>query len=157
MNSGDYDLEKIGALIIRYGLVIILLWIGGLKFTMYEAEGIKPLVENNGLMSWGYSLMSVQGFSMFIGIIEIILGVLIALYPFAPKISAWGSYGAIIMAIVTLSFIITTPSGAIWQDGQGFPFLPPMPGQFLLKDLLLLGASVWTAGEARNASMSPQL
>lgn len=157
MNSSEYDLEKIGALIIRYGLVIILLWIGGLKFTMYEAEGIKPLLENSGLMSWGYSLMSVQGFSILIGIIEIILGILIALYPFAPKISAWGSYGTIVMAIVTLSFILTTPSGAIWQDGQGFPFLSPMPGQFLLMDLLLLGSAVSTAGEARNASMSPQL
>lgn len=156
MKNRNNDLEKIGALIIRYGLVIILLWIGLLKFTMYEAEGIKPLVENSAFMSWGYNLMSVQGFAILIGIIEIAMAMLIAIYPFAPKISAWGSYGAIIMAIVTLSFILTTPAGAIWQNGQGFPFLSPMPGQFLLKDLLFLGAAVWTAGEAKNAIRQPQ-
>ena len=33
----------------RYGLVLILLWIGGMKFTAYEAEGVKPLVERSPL------------------------------------------------------------------------------------------------------------
>ncbi len=43
--------EKIGAAIIRYGLVAVLLWVGLLKFTAYEAEGIQPLVGNSPLMS----------------------------------------------------------------------------------------------------------
>jgi len=37
-------LEKIGAYVIRYGLVAVLLWVGLLKFTAYEAEGIQGLV-----------------------------------------------------------------------------------------------------------------
>jgi uncharacterized membrane protein YkgB len=28
-------------------LVLVLLWIGGMKFTAYEAEGIRPLVANS--------------------------------------------------------------------------------------------------------------
>jgi uncharacterized membrane protein YkgB len=47
-------LNTIGIHITRYGLVIVLLWIGGMKFTAYEAEGIKPLVANSPLMGWVY-------------------------------------------------------------------------------------------------------
>ncbi len=57
-------LKGIGEQFIRYGLVVILLWVGALKFTAYEAEGIQGLVANSPLMSWGYSVMSVRGFAM---------------------------------------------------------------------------------------------
>lgn len=43
--------EKSGAFLIRYGLVLVLAWIGAMKFTAYEAEGIKALVETSPLMS----------------------------------------------------------------------------------------------------------
>lgn len=144
--STGIKMKHIGAWIIRYGLVIILLYVGALKFTDYEAAGIKPLVENSFLMSWGYKVMSVNAFAALLGVIEILLGLLIALRSFSPKLSAIGSLGAIIMFAITLTFLITTP--AAWQDGYGFPFLSPMPGQFLLKDLLSIGAAFWTAGEA---------
>ncbi|MBA2334208.1 MAG: DUF417 family protein [Blastocatellia bacterium] len=155
MNSGDttgwgYTLENIGANIIRYGLVIILLWVGALKFTAYEAEGIQGLVANSPLMSWMLGVMSVQGVSMLIGTVEIILGLLIATRPFAPLVSAVGSVGAAITFLITLTFVLTTPG--VWQPGYGFPFPSPMPGQFLLKDLLSLGAAIWTAGEALRAA-----
>lgn len=143
-------LEGIGANFIRYGLVIILVWVGALKFTAYEAAGIQPLVANSPLMAWAYSLMSVQGFSILLGVIEIVLGLLIATRSFAPKLSAIGSLGAIVMFLFTLSFLLTTPG--VWQANYGFPFPSPMPGQFLAKDLLLLGAAIWTAGEALNAT-----
>ncbi len=145
-----YALENVGANIIRYGLVIILVYVGALKFTAYEAEGIQGLVANSPLMSWAYSVFSVRSYSAILGVIEITLGILIATRPFAPKISAIGSIGSIIMFLTTLSFLLTTPG--VWQPGYGFPFPSPMPGQFLAKDLLLLGAAVWTAGEALRAS-----
>ena len=37
--------EALGGHALRYGLVLVLLWIGGMKFTAYEAEGIRPFVE----------------------------------------------------------------------------------------------------------------
>lgn len=144
--SKSLGLVHIGEIMIRYALVIILLWVGALKFMKYEAQGIKGLVENSGLMSWGYDVMSIQHFSMVIGAVEIIIALMIATRFFAPKISAIGSIGAIIMFVVTLSFLFTTPG--VWQQGEGFPFPSPMPGQFLAKDLMLLAASIWTAGEA---------
>ena len=145
-----YTLENVGANVIRYGLVIILLVVGALKFTAYEAEGIQGLVANSPLMSWAYSVFSVRSYSALLGIIEITLGILIATRPFAPKVSAIGSIGAIFMFLTTLSFLLTTPG--VWQAGYGFPFPSPMPGQFLVKDIMLLGAAIWTAGEALRAS-----
>ena len=145
-----HTLENIGAAVIRYGLVAVLLWVGLLKFTAFEAEAIQGLVANSPFMSWAYSVMSVRGFSAVIGSIEILLGVLIALRAVAPKLSAFGSIGAIIMFVTTLSFLLTTPG--VWQPGYGFPSLSPMPGQFIAKDLLFLGAALWTAGEALRAS-----
>ena len=140
------NIERLGIGVLRYGLVIVLLWVGLLKFTAYEAEGIKGLVLNSPLLSWVYNIMSVQSFSALLGIIEISLGILIAARNFSPKLSAIGSMGAIIMFLVTLSFLLSTPG--IWQPDYGFPYLSPMPGQFLAKDILLLGTAIYTAGEA---------
>ncbi|MBA3892419.1 MAG: DUF417 family protein [Gemmatimonadales bacterium] len=152
--AGNAELARtlvgLGEKIIRYGLVVILLWVGALKFTAYEAEAIQGLVANSPLLSWGYSVMSVRSFAALIGLIEITSGLLIATRPVAPKLSAIGSFGVIIMALITLTFVFTTPG--VWQPGYGFPFPSPMPGQFLAKDILLLGAGVWTAGEALRAA-----
>lgn len=150
-NSG-LKLQMLGASLIRYTLVIILIWVGCLKFTSYEAEGIKGLVSNSPLLSWAYKIMSVQMFSQVLGVVEIILGVLIAIKAYAPKASYYGSLGAILMFAITLSFLLTTPG--VVQPGYGFPALSPMPGQFIAKDLLLLAAAVFTAGDALAADMS---
>lgn len=139
-------LEACGAAVMRYGLVVVLLWIGALKFTAYEAEGIKPFVTNSPLMSWAYHVMTDRAFASLIGAIETTFGVLIATRPFAPLVSALGSLGAVLMFLTTLSFILTTPG--VWQPGYGFPYPSPKPGQFLMKDIVLLGVAIWTAGEA---------
>ena len=145
-------LKRTGTQITRYGLVIVLLWIGGMKFTAYEAKGIEPLVANSPLMGWVYKLASVGGFSAFLGVVEIAIGLLIALRPVWPIGSAVGSGLAVAMFLTTLSFLVTTPG---WEKSLGgFPALSAMPGQFLLKDIVLLGASLFTAGEALEAAGS---
>jgi uncharacterized membrane protein YkgB len=147
-----HQLSSIGLHVARYGLVIVLLWIGGMKFTEYEADGIKPLVANSPLMSWVYEVMSVSAFSAVLGVIEIALGVLIALRPVWPIGSAIGSVLAVGMFLTTLSFLFTTPG---WEPSLGgFPAISAMPGQFLLKDIVLLGVAVLSAGEAWEAARS---
>src|SRR5918996_4384114 len=118
-------LQTIGKHVTRYGLVVVLLWIGGMKFTAYEAEGIKPLVANSPLMGWVYGVMSVTAFSALLGVIEIALGVLIALRPVWPAGSAAGSVLAAGMFVTTLSFLVTTPG---WEPS--LPALSALPGQF---------------------------
>ncbi len=142
-------LEGIGGLIIRYGLVLILLWIGGMKFTAYEAKGLEGIVSTSPLLSWGYQVFSLQGFSNLLGVTEIAFALLIAARPLAPLASALGSFGAIGMFLVTLSFFFS--AAGIWAKDYGFPVLGGT-GQFLVKDILLLGAAVWTAGESLRAA-----
>lgn len=149
-NINQNSLETAGALMLRYGLVLVLLWIGSMKFTDYEAMGIMPLVSHSPFMKWALSITSINNIAKVLGVIEIVTAVLIAMRPFQPKISFYGSCAAIIMFVITLTFLFTTPG---WEPTLGgFPALSASPGQFVLKDIVLLGCSVWTAGEALKAS-----
>jgi reactive chlorine resistance protein C len=96
-----------------------------------------------------YGVAGVPTVAAVIGVVEITLGLLIAIRPFAPLVSAVGSLGAILMFLTTLSFMLSTPG--VWQPEYGFPFLSGA-GQFLVKDLLLLGAAIWTAGDSLRAA-----
>lgn len=142
-------IQNAGIHVTRYGLAIVMIWIGAMKFTEYEATGIQPLVANSPLMSWLYDLMSVQGFSNLLGTVEVTVGLMIALRPISAKVSALGSLATVPMFLGTLSFIFSTPG---WESTLGFPALSVVPGQFLLKDLVLLGAALVTGAEALQAS-----
>jgi uncharacterized membrane protein YkgB len=138
--------EAVGRHFIRYGLVLVLLWIGGMKFTAYEAAGISGFVSNSPLMSWAYSLFSIQGFSAMLGATEIVIALLIAARPLSTRAALVGSASAVGMFLTTLSFLLTTPG--VWEaSAGGFPALSVVPGQFLVKDLVLLGASLWMCGD----------
>lgn len=146
-------LNRAGIEILRYGLVIVLLWIGGMKFTGYEAAGIAPFETHSPLMNWLYVLLGQRHISDLLGVTEITLGIGIALRYIAPRISGIASLLSVGMFLTTLSFILTTPG---WEPTLGFPALSALPGQFLLKDIVLLGASVFTAGEALAAVTTPE-
>ena len=140
-------LQALGIFMTRYGLVVVFAWIGAMKFTGYEANGIQPLVANSPLMSWLYNIFSVQAFSNWLGVLEIAIAVMIAAKPISARISAAGSALPAVLFLGTLSFMLSTPP--VWEASLGgFPSLSVAPGQFLLKDLALLGASIWTLGEA---------
>jgi reactive chlorine resistance protein C len=137
--------EKLGAFFIRYGLVLVLGWIGAMKFTAYEAEGIKALVETSPFMSWMYKVLSLQATSNIIGIAELTAAVLIAIRPLAPKLSAIGSVLAVFTFLTTLTFLFSLPG---WEKSLGgFPALSGSGG-FLLKDTVLLGAALFTLGDS---------
>jgi uncharacterized membrane protein YkgB len=141
-------LEKLGIHISRCGLVVTLFLIGILKFTGAEAQGIQPLVASSPLMFWLYHIFSLQAVSNLIGTIEIVVAALIALRRFSPRLSFVGSLGAVITFLLTVSFLFSTPGA--FQFSHGLPLLGDA-GQVLIKDLVLLGAAVWTAAEARGA------
>jgi uncharacterized membrane protein YkgB len=143
--------EAVGRELARYGLVVVVGWIGLMKFTAYEAEGISLYVTNSPLLSWVYGLVSVRSFSAALGVVEVAIALLIAARPLSSRASAIGSALAIGMFLTTLSFLVTTPG--VWEPtAGGFPALSGKPGQFLIKDLALLGISLWSFGEAWKAS-----
>jgi uncharacterized membrane protein YkgB len=131
--------ELASGLILRYSLVLFLLLFGLAKFTEGEALTIQPWVANSPFLGWLYSITSVQGASNLIGIIEIAIGVLLAVRHWWPRLSVLGSLGATLTFATTLSFLFTTPG------------LSPEWSGFLMKDLVLVGAALWTAADSLRA------
>ena len=149
MESMQKNVQKLGEFFIRYGLVIVLGWIGAMKFTAYEAAGIKALVETSPLMSWMYKVLSLQATSNVIGVAELSAALLIAIYPLAPRLSAIGSVLATFTFLTTLTFLFSLPG---WEKSLGgFPALSGS-GDFLLKDSVLLGAALLTLADSLRAS-----
>ncbi|MEO7976444.1 DUF417 family protein [Flavobacterium sp.] len=138
------QLAIVGTIATRYSLVVLLLSFGIFKFYAFEAQAIQPLVANSPFMSWLYNLLSVGQVSAVIGAVEIVIAVLIAIKPWQPKLSAYGSLGAVLMFITSLSFLISTPG--MWTIEEGLPV--PTDGGFILKDIVLLGSAIWTAADA---------
>jgi uncharacterized membrane protein YkgB len=136
-------IEAIGTGVLRYGIVFLLVVIGAAKYFAFEAEAIEPLVENSPLLSWMLGVFGLQGTSSIIGTAEIAIGLAIASRPLAPTLSAIGSAAGALTFLVTLSFLFSTP-GAL--------SLKHPAGGFLVKDVVLLGACIATAGEALRAA-----
>src|SRR6202521_2184990 len=169
------SLDRFGMGMLRLGLVIVLVWIGGLKFASYEAEGIVPLVANSPFMSFLYhhpapeyrQHMNKEGqvvpaneqwnesngtypVSYSLGVIIVSLGIMIALYPVLPQVSAVGSFLLILMSLTTLSFLVTTPEAwvpALGASTHGFPYLSGA-GRLIIKDAIMLGAAVVTLADS---------
>jgi uncharacterized membrane protein YkgB len=139
-------------LVSRYGLVVVLAWIGAGKYVKMES---RVLIQHSPLMSWIYDLLSYGAVANALGTMEIVAAVLIAVRPLSPRISAVGSALAILLFLGTLSFLFTTP-GVVDRFVGGFPVLSAMPGQFLLKDLVLIGVALWTLADSLKAAFVRQ-
>ncbi|WP_432934423.1 YkgB family protein [Microbispora sp. CA-135349] len=141
--------HSMGIATIRYGLVINLLEIGRIKFEDYEVENIRPLVTSSPPLAWLIARLGEKKVARLLGVTEIVVGSLIGAKPLAPRASALGSLAAVGMFATTLSFLATTPEA--WQETHGEPKLS-LAGQFLVKDVVLLGASLLTAADSLQAA-----
>src|SRR5260370_2135279 len=83
----EHPVAIAGRLLVRYGLVVVIAWIGALKYTTYEATAIQPLVAHSPLLSWVYNLFSVRTFAAVLGTADIVAALLIPLRPLAPPVS----------------------------------------------------------------------
>ncbi len=170
--------DRFGMGLLRAGLVIVLLWIGGLKFASYEADGIVPLVANSPMASFLYhhpapdyrQHVNKEGevklanqewqrsnntypVSYGLGVVIVTLGLLIALYPVLPQASAIGSGLLVVMSFTTLSFLATTPEAwvpALGDAHHGFPYLSGV-GRLIVKDCIMLGAAVLTMADSAKS------
>lgn len=144
-------IERAGTAVGRWGVVLVLAWIGATKFTPEEARGIRGLVEHSPLVAWMYAVWSERTASSVIGVMELAAALLLALRSWAPRAAVVGGLMAVATFVVTLSFIASTPDAI--DLSHGIP-LPGGAAQFLIKDLVLLGASLWATGDALGASVS---
>src|SRR2546421_10088826 len=99
--------------------------------------------ESNGTYPVSYGL----------GVIIVSLGIMIALYPIWPQVSAVGSFLLILMALTTLSFLVTTPEAwvpVLADPHHGSPYLSGT-GRLVLKDCIMLGGAIVPMADAANA------
>ncbi|WP_420605364.1 YkgB family protein [Novosphingopyxis sp.] len=144
-----YTTPSAGALLVTYALALIFLWFGFLKFTQYEAAGIAPLVMNSPLVGWWHGLFGIPGTARMLGVYEILTGLLLAARPFNARIASIGGAMATICFLITITFMFTTPG--VVQPGFDNPLaISAFPGQFLLKDVVLLAVSIWILFAARS-------
>ncbi|MGE0218189.1 hypothetical protein [Mycolicibacterium sp.] len=61
---------------------------------MADAGAIQPLISESPFVSWVYGSFSVTAFSAA-GVIELVAAALVAVHPFAPRLSALASLSAI--------------------------------------------------------------
>ena len=170
--------DRIGIALTRAGLIVVLLWIGGLKVFEYEADGIVPFVANSPTMNFFYKYpapeykahMNAEGqlvpanrawhqenrtyaFSYGLGAVIVLYGLMLCTHRWRPEIAAMGSFLVIIMSLVTLSFLITTPESwvsALGDSEHGFPYLSGR-GRLVVKDAIMLGAAWVTMADSARA------
>lgn len=172
--------DRLGIAATRLGLIVVLLWIGGLKAFKYEADGIVPFVATSPLMSFFYKYpaeyrkhMNAEGqlvpqnrawheqnrtyaFSYGLGAVIVALGLLLCLHSWKPGLAAVGSFLVVIMSLVTLSFLITTPENwvpALGDVQHGFPYLSGR-GRLVIKDAIMLGAAWVTMADSARAYLA---
>ncbi|QDU19236.1 DUF417 family protein [Urbifossiella limnaea] len=169
--------DRLGLAVTRIGLVVVLVWIGGLKVYHYEADGIAPFVANSPVMSFFYAdpanykaHMNPEGavvpanrawhemnrtypFALGLGSVIVLYGLLIALHPVLPQAATVGSFLVAVMSVVTLSFLVTTPECWVPDRGgpeHGFPLLSGA-GRLVVKDAIMAGAALVTMADSAKA------
>lgn len=170
--------QRLGLGMIRVAVLVIFVWIGGLKFWNYEAEGIVPFVANSPFMSFFYDSKAPEykqyklpegsfdpakhewhernntyGFSHGLGILIMSIGILTFLGFFSARVGLVGELLAVVMTLGTLSFLATTPEVWVPDLGSGefgFPLLSGA-GRLVIKDTAILaGAVVLLSDTARR-------
>jgi uncharacterized membrane protein YkgB len=174
--------NSLGVTLTRAGLIVVLLWIGGLKAFRYEADGIIPFVANSPLMSFllndpgNYQLhKNPEGalvpanrawheqngtyrFAYGLGAVIVLYGLMLCLHPWLPQVAAVASFLVAIMSLTTLTFLITTPEcwvPSLGDVNHGFPYLSGA-GRLVIKDAIMLGASLVTMADSANAYLRRQ-
>jgi|SRR5690606_1485985 uncharacterized membrane protein YkgB len=166
--------------LIRIATAIVLIWIGGLKFFDYEAEGIVPFVANSPVMFFFYAhhddykgrilkegeadpqnrewhvSNNTYAFSYGLGVVLILMGIIVLLNYVHPLWGLAGSTLVIIMSVVTLSFLITTPETwvpALGGPDYGFPFLSGR-GRLVVKDIIMMAGAFATLTDSAKAYLT---
>jgi uncharacterized membrane protein YkgB len=141
-------MESLGVTSLFISMAIVYFWFAGIKCTAIEAEGLVPLVSTSPILGWLYSVFSARTFSMLLGVLEMIIGFLFISRFVSPAASAVGALLSVGLFVTTLSFMVSTPG--VVEPSLGFPGLSLL-GQFLLKDIVLLGVSVFAFGNSLRA------
>jgi reactive chlorine resistance protein C len=144
-------IERSGRVVALAGVVLPLLLIGGLKFTQIEVAALKPLIGGTPWLAWMQAAFGPERACYLIGLIEITTGLLLVASAWSRRAALAGGALAAVTFVVTTSLLLILP---VWEAGSGgFPALNAL-GQFLIKDVALLGIALMVMGEAMASRAS---
>jgi reactive chlorine resistance protein C len=139
------SIKRTGRVVALVGIVLPLLLIGSLKFTQFEVEALKPLIGGTPWLTWMYLVFGEAGASYVLGVIEITTALLLIASPWSSRAGVVGGALGGLTFLVTSSLLFALP---VWEESLGgFPALSGA-GQFLIKDVALLGISLVVMGES---------
>jgi uncharacterized membrane protein YkgB len=127
--------------LVRASMVVIFLFFGYQKWFDYEAQTLIPYISNGPLISWMYPVWGIRGATYFLGVAEWLFGGLLFLGFWNKKLGILGALGSCFVFAATITIIPFIPNGWAASAG-GFPAMTETVA-FLLKDLVLLAASVY--------------
>ncbi|MGY2491850.1 YkgB family protein [Cupriavidus sp. CP313] len=131
--------------IVRASMVIMFFFFGYQKWFQYEADVLVPYISNGPLISWMYPVFGVRGASWFLGLAEWTFCALIFSGFWNKKLGILGALGSVGTFVATVTIIPFIPGG--WEPSAGgFPAMVG-PVAFLMKDVVLLAASVYLLKE----------
>jgi uncharacterized membrane protein YkgB len=133
-NDLDYHL-------LRTLMVIICLFFGYQKWFNYEAQALIPYISHGPLIFWLYPAFGIRGATYFLGVSEWLFGALLFAGFWNKKLGILGALGICFSMIATSTIIPFIPGGWAASAG-GFPAMTERVA-FLMKDLVLLGVSVY--------------
>jgi len=137
-------IRKSGRFVALAGVILPLLMIGGMKFTEVEIEALKPLIGGTPWLAWMYPVFGEAGASYVLGVVEIATALLLIACPWSTRAGVAGGALAALTFLVTCSIMVALP---IWEPTLGSPALGPA-GQFLIKDIALLGIALVILSES---------
>jgi uncharacterized membrane protein YkgB len=132
----DFDYHLLRAL-----MVIICLFFGYQKWFDYEAQALIPYISHGPLIFWLYPVFGIRGATYFLGVSEWLFGALLFAGFWNKKLGILGALGLCFSMIATSTIIPFIPDGWAASAG-GFPAMTERVA-FLMKDLVLLGVSVY--------------
>jgi uncharacterized membrane protein YkgB len=111
------------------------------KWFSYEAHALVPFISHGPLIFWLYPLLGVRGAAFFLGSSELLFGCLLVLGFWNKKIGVIGALASCATYVSTVTIIPFFPDA--WAEpAGGFP-AATLPFLFLVKDIVLLAASVY--------------
>jgi uncharacterized membrane protein YkgB len=127
--------------LIRTSMVVVFLFFGYQKWFDYEAQALVPYISHGPLIFWLYKVFGVRGACWFLGVAEWFFCVLLFGGFWNKRLGILGALGGIASFLSTITIIPFIPNG--WAPSAGgFPAMTETVA-FLLKDLVLLAASVY--------------
>ena len=138
---GDFDYH-----LVRAAMIAVFFAFSCQKWFDYEARALVPFISHGPLIFWLYPAFGVRGAAFFLGSAECLIGFVMLLGFWNRKLAVLGALASCATYVATVTIIPFFPDAWAAPAG-GFP-AATLPFLFLIKDIVLLAASVYLLKQA---------